>query len=112
MFDLLERYFAQPLDEKELNPQVKGIPAGYSCMRDVREFFSVQGSLEAMHTKWPRIVGFREHCQQWMEQCHGLLLRIIGCFALKLGLACDYFEDMHQLWSEKCLSVLKMIHYP
>lgn len=67
-----------------------------------------------MEDLWPsnyQVEDFESHLLSFEQQAWQLGMKILSCFAEKLGFERDFFTQAHQRESENYLSTLRMLHY-
>lgn len=120
-FALAERFFALPHDIKAQYPLRGGSNAGWEFMAQVRPSTgtpdnkeSYQITLPCMDGLWPseeELAGFRETMLAFEAQNWALGMRILSCFALKLGFDEAFFTRAHDRASPGYQSTLRIINY-
>jgi len=120
-FKLSEEFFALPLEEKEQFPLKEGLNSGWEFKQQVRpstgtadQKESYQITLPHMDDLWPGdelVVDFKSHLLSFEDQAWYLGMKILSCFADKLGFERDFFTKAHQKDSDNYLSTLRMLHY-
>ncbi|MCF4165325.1 isopenicillin N synthase family oxygenase [Zavarzinia compransoris] len=121
VFALAERYFALPRDAKMRHALRKGTNAGWEYMAQIRPSTgtadckeSYQITLTAMEGLWPtgeELAGFKAAMLHFERANWALAMRVLSCFALKLGFAEDFFTEMHDPLSADYQSTLRLLHY-
>lgn len=116
-----ERFFALDRAVLEKIGKERGVNAGWEYRSQVRpstgtpdEKESYQVTRPLMSGLWPdeaSIPGFRENALAFEEKCHGVAIKVLECFAWKLGFDRDYFTRAHDPESDQHQSTLRMIHY-
>ncbi len=120
-FVMAERFFSLPTDVKARYPLGKGTNAGWEYKAQVRPSTgtadnkeSYQITLPRMASLWPRgdeLPGFKVAMLAFERSNWALGMRVLSCFALKLGFAPDFFTDAHDPQSSEYQSTQRMIHY-
>ncbi len=120
-FALSEAFFAQPAEAKEKMPLRPGTNAGWEFKSQVRpstgtpdQKESYQITLPRMEGLWPdpdAIPGFREKMLAFEAANWGVAMKVLSCFALKLGFEEDLFTRAHDPASPEYQSTLRLIHY-
>ena len=120
-FACSQRFFALPHETKEQYPLKPGQNAGWECMSQVRPSTgkadrkeSYQVTLPRMEGLWPNgdeVRDFREVILRFERQSWQLGMRILSCFADKLGFTTDFFTDAHDPLSPEYQSTLRLLHY-
>jgi isopenicillin N synthase-like dioxygenase len=120
-FDLAEAFFALPAESKARYPLRGGTNAGWEYMAQVRPSTgtpdnkeSYQITLPRMASLWPDeadVPGFQQamrafECMNWE-----LGMRVLSCFALKLGFEEQFFGHAHDRTSPEYQCTLRLIHY-
>ncbi|MGY0616739.1 isopenicillin N synthase family dioxygenase [Vibrio sp. FJH11] len=120
-FALSERFFSLPMETKQKFPLKEGLNAGWEFKQQVRpstgtadQKESYQITLPHMDDLWPSndvVESFESHLLSFEYQAWQLGMKILSCFADKLGFERDFFTKAHQRDSENYLSTLRMLHY-
>ncbi|HZU63754.1 MAG TPA: 2-oxoglutarate and iron-dependent oxygenase domain-containing protein, partial [Novosphingobium sp.] len=120
-FALAERFFALPQDVKAHRTMVPGTNAGWEFKTQVRPSAgtpdnkeSYQITLPRMAGLWPEeaeLAGFRTRMLAFERMNWELGMRVLSCFALKLGFAEDFFTRAHDPASADYQSTLRLVHY-
>jgi isopenicillin N synthase-like dioxygenase len=115
------RFFALPADSKGRYPLRKGTNAGWEFKAQVRPSTgtpdnkeSYQITVPRMQGLWPdesELTGFKAVMLDFERKNWALSMRILSCFALKLGFAEDFFTKAHDPASDGYQSTLRLIHY-
>lgn len=120
-FEYSPRFFALPADTKGRYPLGKGTNAGWEYMAQVRPSTgtadhkeSYQITLPRMAALWPsstELPGFKAVMLAFERANWALGMRVLSCFALKLGFHEDFFTDAHDPMSPHYQSTLRLLHY-
>ncbi|MHA7886699.1 isopenicillin N synthase family dioxygenase [Roseicyclus sp.] len=120
-FTLSEAFFAQPAAAKEKTPLRPGTNAGWEFKSQVRPSTGTPDQKESyqitrprMDGLWPdpaEIPGFREKMLAFEAANWGVAMKVLSCFALKLGFEEDLFTRAHDPASPEYQSTLRLIHY-
>ena len=120
-FKLSEQFFALPMETKQNFSLKEGLNAGWEFKQQVRpstgtadQKESYQITLPHMSDLWPsnaQVEEFESHLLSFEHQAWQLGMKILSCFADKLGFERDFFTKAHQRESENYLSTLRMLHY-
>ncbi|GAN94187.1 oxygenase 2OG-Fe(II) [Gluconobacter thailandicus F149-1 = NBRC 100600] len=120
-FSLAEHFFKLPTDKKAALPLKPGTNAGWEFREQVRPSTgtpdhkeSFQITLPRMAGLWPQdtdIAGFQEFLTQFEHQNWLLGMKILSCFAMKLGFEEDFFTSRHEPSLPDYQCTLRLIHY-
>jgi isopenicillin N synthase-like dioxygenase len=120
-FAMTERFFALPNETKAHFPMRKGTNAGWEYMSQVRpstgtadQKESYQITAPRMAELWPtgeQLPGFRAVMLGFERANWALGMKVLSCFALKLGFAPDFFTERHDPLSAAYQSTLRLLHY-
>ncbi len=120
-FAMSERFFALPMESKERLPLGKGTNSGWEYKAQVRPSTgtadnkeSYQITLPRMAGLWPsheELPGFKAVMLAFERANWALGMKVLSCFALKLGFAEDFFTEAHDPMSPEYQSTLRLIHY-
>lgn len=120
-FDTAWRLFALPQEIKAKYPMAKCVNAGWEFKAQVRPSTGTPDNKESyqvtrpeMTNLWPseeELPGFKETMLRFEAQNWQLGMRILSCFALKMGFAEDFFAKAHDPSSDQYQSTLRLIHY-
>lgn len=120
-FNLTEQFFALPQEVKSQYPLQPGTNAGWEYMTQVRpstgtadQKESYQITLPRMAKLWPseeELAGYRIAMLAFERANWGLGMKVLSCFAYKLGFASDYFTGAHDWQSPEYQSCLRLLHY-
>ena len=120
-FTMTERFFALPHDTKAHYPLGKGTNAGWEYKSQVRpstgtadQKESYQITVPRMAGLWPsggELPGFKAVMLAFERANWALGMKVLSCFALKLGFAPDFFTECHDPLSSEYQSTLRLLHY-
>jgi isopenicillin N synthase-like dioxygenase len=120
-FELSAAFFALPREVKSQYPLMPGTNAGWEYMAQVRPSTgtadrkeSYQITLPRMSTLWPsgaELAGFRASMLAFERANWALGMKVLACFADRLGFAEDFFTDAHDPQSPEYQSTLRLLHY-
>lgn len=118
-FDAAERFFAQPDSVKAQWPLRRN--AGWESKSQVRPSIRTADQKESyqitrprMEGLWPgesELPGFQDEALAFESAAWQLGMRILSCFADKLGFDEDFFTRAHNPASPRYQSTLRMLHY-
>ncbi|MBA2951156.1 isopenicillin N synthase family dioxygenase [Streptomyces himalayensis] len=115
-----ERFFALSEDHKARHALKKGLNSGWESMTQVRPSIGTADQKESyqltrphMEGLWPDDVlpGFRPRALDFEARCREVAMRVLSCFADKLGFDSDFFTRAHDPASAQYQSTLRMLHY-
>ncbi|MFN9944176.1 MAG: isopenicillin N synthase family oxygenase, partial [bacterium] len=75
---------------------------------------SYQITRPRMDGLWPaddELPGFRSAMLDFEARCRDVAMRVLSCFALKLGFAPDFFDGAHDPARPDYQSTLRLLHY-
>lgn len=120
-FALSAAFFALPAEIKGKFPLIRGTNAGWEYMAQVRPSTgtadrkeSYQITMTRMNGLWPgeeEVADFRVFMAGFERQNWQLAMKVLSCFALKLGFPEDFFAERHDPVSEDYQSTLRLLHY-
>jgi len=120
-FDMAERFFALPHAVKEQYPMLGGTNSGWEFMAQVRPSTGTADRKESYQITLPRMAklfpseaelpGFRDLMLRFERKNWELGMRVLSCFALKLGFDDDFFTERHDPASPEYQSTLRLLHY-
>ncbi len=120
-FLMTERFFALPKQTKAKYPLAKGTNAGWEYMSQVRPSTgtpdnkeSYQVTLPRMAALWPtgeELPGFKAAMLAFERANWAVGMKVLSCFALKLGFKPDFFTEAHDPQSPEYQSTLRLLHY-
>ncbi len=119
-FEMTARFFALPQETKARLPLLKGTNAGWEYKSQVRpstgtadQKESYQITLPRMKDLWPgdALPGFKAAMLAFERANWALGMKVLSCFALKLGFAPDFFTQAHDPLSPEYQSTLRLLHY-
>ncbi len=114
-------FFDLPMQEKERVRRRPGSNAGWEYRAQVRPSTgtpdnkeSYQITMSDMENGWPdesELPGFEARMRRFERQNWELGMKILSCFAIKLGFDADFFTHNHDPASPHYQSTLRLIHY-
>ncbi|WP_306356952.1 MULTISPECIES: isopenicillin N synthase family oxygenase [unclassified Nocardia] len=114
-------FFALPESVKARYPLVKADNAGWESLTQVRPSIGVPDQKESyqitrphMASLWPteaELPGFVSAILDFEHRCWSVAMRVLSCFADRLGLPRDHFTAAHDPESEHYQSTLRLLHY-
>lgn len=120
-FDMTAKFFALASDVKAKYPLGKGTNAGWEYKSQVRPSTgtadnkeSYQITLPRMTHLWPtgdEIPGFKAAMLAFERANWAVGMKVLSCFALKLGFKPDFFAEAHDPQSAEYQSTLRLLHY-
>ena len=120
-FEMSERFFALPAEVKARYPMLKGTNSGWEYMAQVRPSTgtadrkeSYQITLPRMATLWPteeEVADFKSFMLEFEKMNWALAMKVLSCFALKLGFEDEFFSVRHDPASAHYQSTLRLLHY-
>lgn len=120
-FAVSKAFFDLPDEIKERYPLRKADNAGYEFKSQVRPSIGVPDQKESyqitrpfMAGLWPtdaELAGFRDFMLEFEGKCWHLAMRLLSCFAVKLGFEEDFFARAHDPTQEGYQSALRLLHY-
>jgi isopenicillin N synthase-like dioxygenase len=120
VFAMTERFFALPHETKAKMPLLKGTNAGWEYKSQVRpstgtadQKESYQITLPRMKDLWPgdALPGFKATMMAFERANWAVGMKVLSCFALKLGFSPDFFTEAHDPLSPEYQSTLRLLHY-
>ncbi|MGV2126616.1 isopenicillin N synthase family dioxygenase [Agrobacterium vitis] len=120
-FETAWSFFELPAEVKAQYPMPKGTNAGWEFKAQVRPSTGTPDNKESyqitrpmMDGLWPseeELPDFKENMLRFERQNWELGMRILSCFALKMGFAEDFFTKAHDPASSEYQSTQRLIHY-
>ena len=120
-FLMTERFFALPDSVKAQYPHNKALNVGWESRAQVRPSTGTPDQKESyqitqphMDNLWPsesELAGFKSTMLAFEKQCWTVGMRVLSCFADKLGFAPDFFTGAHNPASSGYQSTLRLLHY-
>lgn len=120
-FAMTERFFALPDAVKARHPLKKGLNAGWESRAQVRPSTGTPDQKESyqitrphMEGLWPGeevLPGFQQTMLAFEAQAWTVAMRVLSCFAVKLGFARAFFTAAHDPSQPDYQSTLRMLHY-
>ncbi|WP_338661873.1 2-oxoglutarate and iron-dependent oxygenase domain-containing protein [Pararoseomonas sp. SCSIO 73927] len=120
-FEMTARFFALPQEVKAKYPMAKGTNYGWEYKAQVRPSTgtadnkeSFQVTVPKMAGLWPsgeELPGFKA-CMLAFERANWAVgMKVLSCFADKLGFPADFFTEAHDPTSPEYQSTQRLIHY-
>ena len=116
-----ERFFALPENIKGKYPRPKGVNAGWESRSQIRPSTGTQDQKESyqitqyhMDGLWPteeELPDFQANTLAFEKQCWALGMKVLSCFAEKLGFEQDFFSKAHDPQQTDYQSTLRLLHY-
>ena len=110
-----------PDDIKARHPLKKGLNAGWESRAQVRPSTGTPDQKESyqitrphMQGLWPEdaaLPGFQARMLAFEAQAWAVAMRVLSCFATRLGFEREFFTDAHDPASPQYQSTLRMLHY-
>ncbi len=120
-FAMTERFFALPDSVKAQYPLKKALNSGWESRAQVRPSTGTPDQKESyqitrphMDGLWPtedELAGFRATMLAFEEKSWAVGMRLLSCFALKLGFDEAFFTRAHDASKPSYQSTLRMLHY-
>jgi isopenicillin N synthase-like dioxygenase len=120
-FAMSERFFALPAEVKAQYPLGKGTNTGWEYMAQVRPSTgtadrkeSFQITLPRMPGMWPtgaELPGFKATMLAFERANWAVGMKVLSCFAERLGFHRDFFTDAHDPTVPEYQSALRLLHY-
>ena len=120
-FGLSEQFFALPESEKQRYPLKKGLNSGWEFRSQVRpstgtadDKESFQITLPHMDDLWPNqtvVPEFHRVMLDFEHKAWQLGMKVLSCFAERLGFERDFFTRAHDRGHEEYQSTLRLLHY-
>ncbi|WP_067481376.1 isopenicillin N synthase family dioxygenase [Actinomadura hibisca] len=112
-----ERFFALPREVKERHRLKAGLNAGWESLTQVRPSVGTPDQKESFQVTRPHMdglwpdEGFRDTLLAFEGRCWELAMRLLSCFAEKLGFDADFFTRAHDPSQASYQSTLRLLHY-
>lgn len=120
-FAMSEQFFALPDAVKAQYPHSKANNVGWESRAQVRPSTGTPDQKESyqitrphMQGLWPsegELAGFQSQMLDFERQCWEVAMRVLSCFALKMGFADDFFAQAHEPTAASYQSTLRLLHY-
>jgi len=120
-FAAAQRFFALPERTKGQYALKKGLNSGWESGSQIRPSTGTPDQKESyqvtrphMDGLWPseaELAGFRETVLRFERQCWEVAMRVLSCFADKLGFERDFFAVCHDPRADTYQSTLRLLHY-
>lgn len=118
-FALSERFFALPRETKAQWPIARN--AGWESLSQVRPSTGVPDQKESYQMTRPRMAGlypsedelpgFKAAMQAFEDASWAVGMRVLSCFADRLGFERDFFTRLHDRTQASYQSTLRLLHY-
>ncbi len=120
-FAMTQAFFALPDAVKAQHPLKKGLNAGWESRAQVRPSTGTPDQKESyqitrphMEGLWPgeaELAGFQQTMLDFEARCWAVGMKLLSCFAHKLGFASEFFTQAHDPLKESYQSTLRLLHY-
>ena len=120
-FATSERFFALPDAVKAQYPHHKALNVGWESKAQVRPSTGTPDQKESYQITRPHMAGlwpsdaelphFKADTLGFEAECWALAMKVLSCFALKLGFDEDFFTRAHNPNSPEYQSTLRLLHY-
>ena len=120
-FEMSKQFFALPDAVKARHPLRKALNAGWESKAQVRPSTGTPDQKESyqitrphMAGLWPaedELPGFRAEMLAFEAQCRDVGMKILSCFASRLGFDSAFFDRAHDPRSPHYQSTLRLLHY-
>ncbi|WP_299538326.1 isopenicillin N synthase family oxygenase [uncultured Streptomyces sp.] len=120
-FAAAEAFFALPEDVKSRYSLRKGTNSGWESRSQVRPSTGVPDTKESyqvtrphMEGLWPtdeELDGFRATMLGFEARCREVAMRVLSCFADRLGFPEGFFDRAHDPSADTYRSTLRLLHY-
>ncbi len=118
-FAMSERFFALPQEVKAQYPLSRN--SGWESLAQVRPSTGVPDQKESYQMTRPRMAGlypseaelpgFKATMLAFEQASWAVGMKVLSCFADRLGFERDFFTQAHDLSSETYQSTLRLLHY-
>jgi isopenicillin N synthase-like dioxygenase len=116
-----ERFFNLPESIKSQYPRPKSVNAGWESRSQIRPSTGTKDQKESyqitqyhMDNLWPteeELPDFQANTLSFEKQCWEVGMKVLSCFADKLGFARDFFTQAHDPSQTDYQSTLRLLHY-
>ncbi|QOL81278.1 isopenicillin N synthase family dioxygenase [Pseudooceanicola spongiae] len=120
-FWMSEQFFQLPEDSKKQFPLKPGSNAGWEFMEQVRPSTGTADRKESYQITLPRMTGlwpngvevpaFKATMMAFERHNWSVAMRVLSCFADRLGFTTDFFTEGHDSDAKEYQSTLRLIHY-
>ena len=120
-FAMTQRFFSLPDEVKARHPLKKGLNAGWESRAQVRPSTGTPDQKESYQITRPHMDGlwpgetalpdFQSTMLAFEAQAWQVAMRVLSCFALKLGFDEQFFSRAHDPASDQYQSTLRLLHY-
>lgn len=116
-----DRFFKLPEQIKGQYPRPKGVNAGWESLSQIRPSTGTADQKESyqitryhMDGLWPsaqELPDFEANTLNFETRCWELGMKVLSCFADRLGFARDFFSQAHDPQRSDYQSTLRLLHY-
>ena len=115
-----EAFFQQPLEEKQQYPLKPKLNAGWEYKAQVRPSTGTADEKESYQISLPHMAGlwpdqsqpeFKTTMLDFEQQCWQLGMKVLSCFAEKLGFEPNFFAHAHDRNQADYQNTLRLLHY-
>jgi len=119
-FEQSEQFFGLSKEQKQAYPLWQGMNAGWEYMEQVRPSTGTADRKESYQITRPRMTGlwpdnelpeFQQNVLSFEKQCWEMGMKVLSCFAIKLGFEEDFFSVAHDPEKAEYQSTLRLLHY-
>jgi len=121
-FAFAKEFFDLPTEVKGLFPLEKAKNSGWESGTQVRpsvgtpdrkeSYQMTRPHMEPLFPSEEQLAGFKTFMQDFETRCWELAMRVLSCFAEKLGFDREFFTRAHDPASDTYQSTLRILHYP
>ncbi|TYL47609.1 isopenicillin N synthase family dioxygenase [Marinomonas sp. IMCC 4694] len=116
-----ERFFDLPTKIKAQYPRPKSVNAGWESRSQIRPSTGTKDQKESyqitqyhMDNVWPteaELPNFQANTLRFEQKCWEVGMKVLSCFATKLGFDQDFFSRAHDPSKPDYQSTLRLLHY-
>lgn len=122
-FAMSKEFFDLPADVKGKYPMQRGTNSGWEYKSQVRPSTGTQDQKESYQVTLPRmeelglwptpeeLSGFKASMLTFERANWGVAMKVLGCFADRLGMPVDFFTTAHDPMKPTYQSTVRLIHY-
>ena len=120
-FEAAAAFFALPAGTKQRYAMAPGTNAGWEHRSQVRPSVGIPDEKESYQLTQPRmaglwpadeeVAGFRDTVLAFESHCREVAMRVLSCFADRLGMEREFFARAHDPLSAGHQSTLRLLHY-